>query len=209
MTSFARIARRWVVPVLWLGLATAAHADAVATLKRFVTDVKSGKAEFTQVVTTPNGVKKAPSTGVFEFERPNRFRFSYSKPYEQLIVSDGKTVSLFDPDLNQVTVRGFDEALGATPAALLAGGSLDRDFDLKALPDEAGLSWVQALPHAKDGPFQSLKVGFKGAELAAVDILDAFGQRSRLDFTGLKPNVALGGDRFRFVVPSGADVIRQ
>ncbi|MES3012727.1 MAG: outer membrane lipoprotein chaperone LolA [Pseudomonadota bacterium] len=197
---------------LLLGLvfaASAARADAIDTLKSFIAEVKTGRAAFTQTVTSPDGAKKKSSSGSFEFSRPNRFRFAYAKPYEQLIVADGQKVWLYDTDLNQVTVRPFDQALGATPAALLAGNALERDFELKALPDEAGLQWAQALPRAKDGGFQSLKVGFRGKALAAVEIVDAFGQRSRLDFTQVEANPALPAERFRYTPPAGADVLTQ
>jgi outer membrane lipoprotein carrier protein len=184
-------------------------ADALDTLKTFVADVKSGRADFTQTVTSPDGAKVKKSFGSFEFARPNRFRFDYTKPYQQLIVGDGQKVWLFDTDLNQVTVRPFDRAFGATPAALLAGGSLDRDFDLKALPDADGLQWAQALPKTKDGSIQSLKVGFKGTTLAAIEIVDGFGQRSRLDFIAFAANASIAADRLRFTPPAGADVISQ
>lgn len=187
-----------------------ANADSIDALKSFVADVKSGRADFIQTVTSPDGAKTKKSSGSFEFARPNRFRFAYSKPYEQLIVGDGQKVWLHDVDLNQVTVRPFDRALGATPAALLAGGSLDRDFDLKALPDADGLQWAQALPKAKDGSFQSLKVGFAaGNKLAAIEIVDAFGQRSRLDFKSFEPNVAVPAERLRFTPPATVDVLSQ
>lgn len=186
-----------------------ARADAVNTLKAFVTEVKTGRAAFVQTVTSPDGAKKKQSSGSFEFARPDRFRFAYLKPYEQLIVGDGQKVWLHDADLNQVTVRPFDQALGSTPAALLAGASLDRDFDLKALPDDGGLQWVQAHPKAKDTAFRSLKVGFRGPQLAAVEIVDAFGQRSRLDFSQLEANPALRPERFRFTPPPGVDVLAQ
>lgn len=189
--------------------AAAAQADAIDTLKAFVSDVKTGRASFTQVVTSPDGAKKKTSNGSFEFARPNRFRFAYAKPYEQLIVGDGQKIWLHDPDLNQVTVRPMSETLGATPAALLAGSSLDKDFNLKALPDEAGLQWVQATPKQKDSGFQSVKVGFKGKQLAAVEIVDSFGQRSRLDFAQVEANASLPADRFRFTPPPGADVLSQ
>lgn len=189
--------------------APAAQADAVQSLKRFVAEVRSGRADFTQTVTQPDGRAKKPAKGAFEFQRPNRFRFSYAAPYQQLIVGDGQKVWLLDADLNQVTVRPMSEALGATPAALLAGGSLDKDFELRALPDQAGLEWAEARPRLKDGPFQTVKVGFKGGTLAALEILDSFGQRSRLDFHKLEPNAAVAADRFRFQVPAGADVIEQ
>lgn len=186
-----------------------ARADAVQSLKRFVSEVKSGRASFTQTVTQPDGKVKKPAQGQFEFQRPNRFRFSYTAPYQQLIVGDGQKVWLLDSDLNQVTVRPMSEALGATPAALLAGGSLDKDFELRALPDQGGLEWAEAKPRVKDGPFQSVKVGFKAGTLAALEILDGFGQRSRLDFQKLEPNASLAAERFRFQVPAGADVIEQ
>ncbi len=113
--------------------AMAAQAGAVESLKEFVRDVKSGSASFTQTVTSPDGVKKKNSSGVFEFSRPNRFRFAYAKPFEQVIVADGQKVWIYDADLNQASSRQFSTALGATPAALLAGGNLEKDFELSAL----------------------------------------------------------------------------
>ena len=189
--------------------AGAARADGLDTLREFVRDVKSGRASFTQTVSSADGVKKRSSGGSFEFARPNRFRFSYAKPFEQLIVSDGQKVWIHDLDLNQVSVRKLTQALGATPAALLAGASLDKEFELVAQPSEFGVDWVQATPKQKDGAFQSMRIGFRGKELAAVEILDSFGQRSVLQFSQYAANVALPEQSFRFVPPSGADVIEQ
>ena len=186
-----------------------AHADALQALKSFVTDVKSGTAQFSQTVSSPDGKKKKTSSGTFDFQRPNQFRFVYTKPFEQLIVGDGQKVWIFDPDLNQASSRKMDKALGATPAALLAGTNLERDFTLKALPSEAGVDWVQAMPKQSDGGLQSLKIGFHGPELAAIDVVDGFGQRSLLQFTSVNTNVPIAADRFRFVLPSGADLIEQ
>ena len=191
-------------------LATAAaRADSVDTLRDFVRDVKSGRASFTQTVTAPDGAKRRSSSGSFEFSRPNRFRFAYAKPFEQLIVADGQKVWIFDADLNQVSVRKFSSALGATPAALLAGGSLEKDFDLSSQAPQDGLDWALALPKLKDGAFQSVRIGFKGKALAAVEITDAFGQRSMLQFTHMTANAAVPADSFRFTPPAGADVIEQ
>ncbi|RVU46412.1 outer membrane lipoprotein chaperone LolA [Rubrivivax rivuli] len=195
--------------LLALGVLAPAWADAVDTLRDFVREVKSGRASFTQTVTSADGARKKSSSGQFEFLRPNRFRFSYAKPFEQLIVADGSLVWIHDTDLNQVSSRPVAQALGATPAALLTGGDIDRDFVLSALPSAEGLVWVQATPRTKDGPFQSLKLGFRGRDLAAVDIVDAFGQRSLLQFTRFEANVSLQPEAFRFTPPPGADVIRQ
>lgn len=195
----------------WLiGAASAAHADAVDTLREFVRDVKTGSAAFTQTVTSPDGAKKKVSSGSFEFARPNRFRFAYTKPFVQTIVADGQKVWIHDPDLNQVSSKKIDQALGTTPAALLTGGSLDKDFELAAQAAKDGLDWAQAVPRNKEGAvFQSLRVGFKGKDLAAVEIVDSFGQRSRLDFAKLVANPALPAGTFTFAVPQGADVIEQ
>jgi len=187
----------------------AAHADAVDTLKDFVNNVKTGHAAFTQTVTSPDGAKKKSSSGTFDFSRPNRFRFTYAKPFEQVIVADGQKVWIYDADLNQVSSRKFSQALGATPAALLAGGSLEKDFNLSALPPKDGLEWAQATPKAKDGAFQSVRIGFKGRDLSAVEITDSFGQRSLLQFTQLAANAPVSADLFKFTVPAGADVIEQ
>jgi len=187
----------------------AARADAVDTLKDFVANVKSGHAAFTQTVTSPDGAKKKTSSGTFDFSRPNRFRFAYAKPFEQVIVADGQKVWIYDADLNQVSSRKFSQALGATPAALLAGGSLEKDFVLSPLPAKDGLDWAQATPKAKDGAFQSVRIGFKGKDLSALEITDSFGQRSLLQFTQLTANAPVSPELFKFTVPQGADVIEQ
>jgi outer membrane lipoprotein carrier protein len=201
--------RHGLVMAALLAAAFGARADAVDTLREFVRDVKSGKAAFTQTVTSVDGARKKVSSGDFEFARPNRFRFQYTKPFSQLIVADGQKVWIYDADLNQASSRALAQALGATPAALLAGAALEPDFALAPLPSTAGLEWAQATPRAKDGPFQQMQVGFRGKELAVVEITDSFGQRSRLEFGGFAPNVALAAERFRFVVPAGADLIEQ
>ena len=189
--------------------ALAVHADSVDTLKDFIRDVKTGRAQFTQTVTSPDGAKKKTSTGSFEFARPNRFRFVYAKPFEQQIVADGQKVWIYDADLNQASSRKFDSALGATPAALLAGGSLDKDFELAPLPAKDGLEWVAATPRAKDGAFKSVRVGFRAKELAAVEIVDAFDQRSLLQFSRFTAGVVIPAETFQFKPPPGADVIEQ
>ena len=204
--------RRLAGVIVGLALASAAlaaRADAVDTLRDFVRDVKSGRAAFTQVVSSPDGARKKSSSGSFEFVRPNRFRFEYAKPFEQLIVADGRKVWIHDADLNQVSARPLSSALGATPAALLAGGSLEKEFDLAALPPKDGLEWVQATPKAKDGAFQSVRIGFRDKELAALEIVDSFGQRSVLQFADLATNVAVASKDFEFTPPKGADVVEQ
>jgi len=200
--------RLWIASLL-AATTMAARADAVDTLREFVRDVKSGQAAFTQTVTSTDGARKKVSSGQFEFARPNRFRFTYTRPFEQVIVADGQKVWIYDADLNQASSRRIAQALGATPAALLAGGSLDGEFLHAPQPSRDGLDWALATPRAKDGPFQSMRVGFRGKELAAVEITDSFGQLSLLQFSGYQANTPVVAERFRFVPPAGADVIEQ
>ena len=194
---------------LALFAAAPAHADAVSTLRDFVRDVKSGRSAFSQTVVSPDGARRKTSSGSFEFQRPNRFRFAYEKPFEQTIVADGEKVWIWDKDLNQASSRRIAQALGATPAAILAGGSLDGDFTLAAQPARDGLEWVEAKPKAADSAFKSVRIGFRGAVLAAVEIVDAFGQTSNLRFTDFVGNAPVQPEAFRFVPPKGADVIEQ
>ncbi len=194
-----------------------ASADGLKSLETFMAGTQTGKADFTQVVTSPARDGKAErsktSTGTFEFQRPGRFKFVYLKPFEQTIVADGKTLWLYDVDLNQVTQRAQAQALGTTPAALLASApdlaALRADFTLESAPAQDGLEWVLATPKAKDGQLQSVRVGFDSNQLAALDILDSFGQRSVIRFTSLQANPALPTTAFQFKPPAGADVVRQ
>ena len=200
-------------------------ATGLDSLESFVRTVKTGRADFTQVVTSPPKEGQAPrvktSSGTFEFSRPSRFKFVYKKPFEQSIVADGQTLWLYDVDLNQVTTRKQSQVLGATPAALIAAApdlqALQADFTLANAPDKDGLQWVAATPKAKDGQLQTVRVGFKAADVAssqlgglvALEILDSFGQRSLLTFNRFEVNPALPGQSFQFKAPAGADVIKQ
>jgi outer membrane lipoprotein carrier protein len=194
---------------VWLAASGDAHADGVARLREFASEVKGGEAPFTQTVTSADGSRRKVSTGNFSFLRPNRFRFAYDKPAEQLIVSDGQKVWVYDADLNQATSRPLAKALGQTPAALLAGALPEQDFSLSDDGVRDGLAWLRAVPKVREGAgFQALHVGFRGKELVAVEIVDNFGQRSLLQFGAWAPGLP-SAERFRFSAPKGADVVEQ
>lgn len=198
-------------------LPMAAWADGLQSLEHFMRNVQAGKAQFTQTVTGPakdgQTARSKTSSGDFAFQRPGQFKFIYTKPFEQTIVADGKTVWLYDVDLNQVTQRQQADALGSTPAAILASAhdleGLKKDFALTAVPDADGMQWVEAKPKAAEGQLQSVRVGFAGETLAAMDILDSFGQRSVIRFNHLQVLPALPAGSFKFEVPVGADIMQQ
>lgn len=191
-------------------------AGGLESLEVFMAKAQAGQADFTQVVTSPakdgKAARSKTSSGTFAFQRPGRFKFVYQKPFEQTIVADGQTLWLYDVDLNQVTQRAQAQALGSTPAALLTSAAdlkaLRAEFTLESAPAEEGLEWVLARPKSKDGALQSVRVGFAGEQLAALDILDSFGQRSLIHFTRLKAVKMLPADTFHFQVPAGADVLK-
>ncbi len=195
----------------------------LAALDAFVRNTRSARADFTQTVTVPGRDGAAPrsrtSSGTFAFARPDRFRFDYRRPFEQTIVADGQTLWVHDVDLNQVTARAQAQVLGQTPAALIASSAdlaaLRQAFALADGAPEDGLLWVVATPRGKDAQLVAVRVGFRAAAaggapaLAALDIVDSFGQRSRLTFANVQVNAALAVDAFRFTPPAGASVLRQ
>jgi len=216
------LAATHVLVGLALMAAMSCRAAGMDSLETFLRTVASARAEFTQVVTAParegQAAKTKTSNGSFEFSRPGKFRFVYRKPFDQTIVADGKTLWLFDADLNQVTARNQAQVLGSTPAALIASApdlrALEAEFSLKSAPDLDGLEWVVATPKARDGQLQSVRVGFKAGSnkavnLGALEIFDSFGQRSVLTFHRVEINPSLAPDTFVFKPPAGADLIRQ
>jgi outer membrane lipoprotein carrier protein len=223
MNCLKRISR----PVLLLlclvsgfSVAMPAQADGLDLLVQFMKQARSGRAQFSQSVTSPSKAGQPPrvksSGGRFEFRRPGQFRFDYRKPFVQTLLADGQTLWLHDVDLNQVTARKQDQVLGATPAALLTAASdleaLKADFAFKAEPDREGLQWVSATPKAADGPIRTVLVGLRatdhGPELAAMDVMDNLGQRSVLTFSAFELNPVLSAQAFVFRAPPGVDVIR-
>jgi outer membrane lipoprotein carrier protein len=213
-------------------IATYAHysgATGLSSLELFVKTVKTGRSEFTQVVTAPpksgskdghndgntdgQMVRAKTSSGSFQFVRPHWFRFDYKKPFEQTIVADGQTLWLYDADLNQVTARKQSAALGSSPAALIASApnmaALEADFVLSDAGEQGGFQWVEAKPKSKDSALQSVRVGFRNEELAVLEMLDSFGQKSVLTFVQFKANTKQEGQSFQFKPPHGVDVIRD
>lgn len=184
-------------------------ADGLSALRQFVAQTQSFRAGFIQTITPRQGGEARQTTGKIAFVRPNRFRWEIEKPYPQLMVADGTRVWVFDPDLQQVTRRKLDQSIGQTPAALLAGdGTLDKAFILNNLERTGeGMAWVDATPRSSDSGFTRIRLGFRGAQLKAMEMEDAFAQKIRIDFLRVEQNPSLSAEQFRFTPPPGVDIL--
>ena len=185
----------------------------VALLRRWLRETRGGRASFTQTVVDAKGHAGPAAAGNFEFERPGRFRWVYTRPYAQEIVSDGTTIWTFDKDLDQVTVSHQSSALRGTPAALLAGTDVEQLFVLSAMPDADGLHWVQAMPRAQDNAFAWVRIGLAAAAdgpvLARMQLRDAFRRTTTITFSDAERNPRFASGYFHFDAPKGASVIDQ
>jgi len=185
-----------------------AFAGGVDALKAFIGDTRTAKAGFTQTVMDQNGRVRQKSEGTLAFSRPGKFRWVYQKPYEQVIVGDGSRLWIYDADLEQVTVRKLGDALGSSPAALLAGNNeIEKFFTLRDAGASEGLEWLEARPRDKESTFENVRMGFSGNTLAAMELKDAFGQTTLLKFSGMVKNPAVSAGEFKFTPPKNADVI--
>jgi outer membrane lipoprotein carrier protein len=200
---------RWLI-LLTMLLASAAQADSIARFKSFLTGTQSARADFEQQVFGREGKPMQQSRGSFVFSRPGRFRWTYAKPVDQVIVGDGERVWIHDRDLNQVTVRRLSKALGSTPAALLAGAAdVEKAFELKEAGAANGLEWLEARPREPEAGFERIRMGFSAAGLEAMELTDNFGQTTRLRFFNLQRNPRVDPEEFSFKPPPGADVLGE
>jgi outer membrane lipoprotein carrier protein len=196
--------------LLALLFAGAVQASSIDRFKTFVRTTQVARGNFEQRVRDRAGALVQESKGSFVFLRPGRFRWTYSKPVDQLIVGDGERVWIYDRDLNQVTVRKISKALGSTPAALLAGSSdIEAAFELSDAGERDGLEWLEAKPREREAGFERIRMGFDVSGVRAMELTDHFGQTTLLRFTDLVRNPKVDPAEFRFTPPKGADVLGE
>jgi outer membrane lipoprotein carrier protein len=185
-----------------------ADAGAIDQLHRFLQETRTLKADFAQIVISRGGRKPLQSAGTVAISRPGKLRWDIQKPYPQLVVGDGEKIWIYDSELKQVTVRPAGQALGGSPAALLAGkNELEKNFALAEAGELDGMDWVEALPKAGDSGFEKIRLGFAGSDLAAMVLVDSFGQTTQIRFSKLERNPALPASTFKFTPPPGVDVV--
>ena len=184
-------------------------ADSIARVEAYLGSLKTLSAEFTQVVRDGKGEVTDRAAGTLSISRPDRFRWDYRQPYAQTIVADGSRLWLYDPDLQQVTVRSLQQGLGATPAMLLSGsGRVGDAFSAGPLEQRKDWTWSRLLPKQKGSDFERVSLAFDGRnELAAMELVDKLGQTTTIEFAKLRRGTPLDDALFRFVPPPGADVI--
>jgi outer membrane lipoprotein carrier protein len=193
-----------------VGVLSSAHAAALDRLNQFMSATQTASGQFEQRIYNRDRKLVQESHGSLAFSRPGKFRWNYAKPYAQLIVGDGSRVWVYDEDLNQVTVRKLDQALGTTPAALLAGtNEALKAFELRDQGAKDGLEWVEAIPREKETNFERIRMGFSASGLERMELQDTFGQTTVLRFSGLQRNPRVDAGLFQFTPPKGADIIGE
>jgi outer membrane lipoprotein carrier protein len=194
--------------LLFTGMA--AQAAATQDLQRFFNKVQRYSARFDQVTLDEAMNPIQESSGNLLIERPGKFRWNYTAPYEQLIVGDGKQVWVYDVELKQAAVRRMEGALGATPAILLSGkGALEGIFVIKDLGHQGELDWVQLTPKKNDGGFEKIRIGFEKGKIRTLEMIDGFGQTTRVTLRDAKENIQISADKFSFKPPAGVEVITE
>ncbi|MBI2276317.1 MAG: outer membrane lipoprotein chaperone LolA [Dechloromonas sp.] len=187
-----------------------AEAGAVDQLHQFLTNTRTLKAEFTQMVIGKSGRKPQNSSGLVAISRPGKLRWDIQKPYPQLVVGDGEKIWIYDTELKQVTVRKSGQAISGSPAAILSGNNdLEKNFTLSEAGEAEGMAWVEATPKASDSGFEKVRLGFAGSDLKAMELQDSFGQTTHIRFTKLERNPALPANTFKFTPPAGVDVVGE
>lgn len=194
--------------ILLVGLVPAlVHASGIDQFKSFLETTRQARGVFSQSVVGKSGRKPQQSSGSFAFARPGKFRWTYDKPFQQLLVSDSEKLWSYDPELRQVTVSKLGKALGASPAALLAGDALEENFVIVDGGTAEGHEFVEATPKAKDGSFERVRIGFRDRLPRLMEVRDNFGQTTTLRLENVEVNPSLPADLFRFVPPKGVDVV--
>ena len=191
-------------------LSAGAHASAPKDLERFFSGVHTYTAHFQQVVLDDKLNITQESSGTLWIARPGKFRWDYDAPFKQQIIGDGTRIWVYDVELQQATVRPMTAALGNTPALLLAGkGELKATFHLKDLGPRDKLHWVQMMPKQRDGAFDDIRIGFEKGVIRTLELVDGFGQTTRITLQDAVENKNIERQRFVFVPPKGVDVISE
>ena len=202
------------VGILALTLALPATAQsqspAVQQFEQFVQTVPAATGIFKQYTVGTDGQISNEQEGVFSFSRPGKFRWDIKTPYAQQVVSDGKTLYQYDPDLQQMTVRALDQSIGSSPAAILFGqGKLQQAFDISTQPNADGMTWLRAIPRQPDAGLNRVDIGISEGRPARMILLDGFGQTTQVDLITFRARGGFDASEFQISPPAGTDIVRM
>ncbi len=191
-----------------LSLPTFAAGPARDRLDAFAKGMHSLSGRFSQTLSGPNGEQGKTSSGTLALQAPRQFRWETTAPYKQTIVADGSRVWLYDPDLEQVTVRKQSSEEAQSPLTVLTDVSrIDKDFKVTEQGEHDGFKWLRLTSTNKDPQFAYADLGFDAEGLKRMAFRDQLGNVTRIQFAGLVRNAALPDGTFNFVPPQGTDVV--
>ena len=200
---------RTIVLVFAFYAASAAAADgARSRMEAFSKGLKSVTADFSQSVTAANGERGDESQGTMALQAPRQFRWETRKPYEQTIVADGQRVWIYEPDLQQVSVRSQSSEEAHSPLTVLTDLSqLDTQFSASESGTRDGLAWLKLTSKATDPQFEYAELGFSAQTLDRMMFRDQLGNTTEIRFEHWQRNPSVSADTFKFTPPKGVDVI--
>lgn len=186
---------------------TKKHSQGEVYLEDFLANTQTLEATFQQTLRTHEGEVLQQTEGEFYLNRPGKFRWNYRSPYEQVIVSDGERVWIYDVELQQVTVQKQSASLPATPMALLEDSStLHNDFDVTPLDENQGVYRLKLMSKSKESDFGEIVVGLDASGLRFMQLHDQFEQVTDIVFSDMHTNKKLAQEIFEFIPPEGVDV---
>ncbi|WP_040263779.1 outer membrane lipoprotein chaperone LolA [Pseudomonas massiliensis] len=206
-----RLIRMLLVSALALASASVvADEQAVKSLTQLLEKSQTLTGRFSQLTLDAGGTQLQETSGEMTLQRPGLFNWHTDAPQEQLMVSDGQKVSLWDPDLEQVTIKKLDQRLTQTPALLLSGdvSKISQSFDITAKQAGDVMDFVLK-PKTNDTLFDSLRLSFRRGLINDMQLIDSVGQRTNILFMGVKANEPVPASKFTFAIPKGADVIQE
>ena len=197
-----------VLVCLTPGVNAAAPQPGSEQLTEFLTSVETMSARFSQTLLDDDLAVVEVSAGDFAISRPGRFRWDYTEPYEQLILSDGDRLWIYDAELEQASVRTVDAVLATTPAMLLSGDTdISAGYEIVDRGLEDDVMWAELTPRTDEAEFVRLRLGFMYGEIRFMELFDRLGQTTRVEFFDVVRNPVLGDELFNFSPPDGVDVI--
>lgn len=192
------------------GCVGSSHAadESLEKLKAFTASIDTFTADFEQTLYDEDSTPLQVSSGTIKLKRPGRFVWDYTEPEAQQIIADGKQIWLYDKELEQVTVNALDDRVSGSPLVLLMGTApLEEAFDIVPLGESEGIDWIELTPKSTSSDFEKVFIGLQGADLAAMELRDNFGQATQIKFSNFKAGVQLEDEVFEFEPPEGVDVI--